>query len=66
MSTSTTDGNYFKNVCQSIQKRRREVKREKGNKTRMAIAKLFALQANTKNWNLHVKQKQKILQIAHV
>ena len=49
MSTSTTDGNYFKNVCQSGQKRRREVKREKGNKTRMAIAKLFALQANTKN-----------------
>ena len=32
----------------------------------MAIAELFALQANTKNWNLHVKQKQEILQIAHV
>ena len=49
MSTRTTDGDYFKNVCQSVQKRRREVKREEGNKTRMAIAKLFVLQANAKN-----------------
>lgn len=52
MSTSTTDGNYFKNVCQSIQKRRREVKREKGNKTRMAIAKLIALNAKAKMFKI--------------
>ena len=28
MSTTTTDGNYIKNFCQSVQKQRREGKRE--------------------------------------
>ena len=51
MSTRTTDENYFKVFFYSIQKRRGEGKGEK-KRTRMAIAKVFLLHANTK-----IKQK---------
>ena len=55
MSARATDGNYWKNFCQSIQKRRREGKREKKmtrylpaqkKGTRTATATHFALDAN--------------------
>ena len=45
MSTRTTNGNYLKDFCQSVEKQQREGKNEEENIA--AIAKLFALHAST-------------------
>ena len=51
MSATTADGNCMKNFGQSLQKQQRDGKEKKqtNKKTRMAIAKLFALHTRDKN-----------------
>ena len=45
-SSTTADGTYLKNLCQSIQKQALRIRKRK---KRMAIAKCFALHANAIN-----------------